>query len=273
MKRHVKSMLLQNAVAPVEPLEADADVLMQLMLRSLDCGTWRFDMASYSSHWSPAACRLHGIDPDEDTVSFERSVRLYHPDDAKLVANIIKDAIVGRHGFSYTARVMVPDGTVRLIEAVAAPEMSETGSITALVGTFRDVTKRHKATDAADSRGAMLTTIIEHSPAPMAMLDRNLKYLCVSRTWYTFHGLQPEKSILGKSHYVIFPNTPAQWRTEHQRALLGQIIQRGRRLESRLGWKMRAGSVVLPWRTPSGAIGGIILMRVLAGANEAMAAA
>ena len=126
----------------------------------------------------------------------------------------------------------------------------------------------------ADSRGAALRSIIQFSPAPTAMLDRNMHYLEVSRTWYEFHGLPPDKSILGKSHYAVVPGIPAKWRVEHQRALRGETIMRDSAVVAAEGKTSSAsGSIVLPWHTPSGNVGGLILMVTPRGQLESSAAA
>ncbi|MEZ5877470.1 MAG: PAS domain-containing protein [Tepidamorphaceae bacterium] len=261
MKQHVKAALLKNLGGQVEPLEAHAGSLMQLVLRISDCGTWRIDLAGYTCHWSPASCRLHGLDPKNCTLPLDRAIRLYHPYDAKQVARLIKEAVIERSGFRYVARVTRPDGHMRLIEAAATVELSETGKVESLFGIFRDITETCAVRDIADSRGAALRSIIRFSPAPTAMLDRNMHYLEVSKTWYEFHRLPPEKSIIGKSHYAVVPGIPARWRVEHQRALRGETIMRDNSVAAAEGkTSTNSGSIVLPWHTPSGSVGGLILM-------------
>ena len=274
MKQHVKTTLLKNMGGQVEPLEAHSGSLMQLVLRIRDCGTWRIDLAGYTCHWSPASCRLHGLEPENGTIPLDRAIRVYHPYDAKQVAELIKEAIVERCGFRYVARVTRPGGQIRLIECAATTELSETGKIESLFGIFRDITETCAVKDVADSRGAALRSIIQFSPAPTAMLDRNMHYLEVSRTWYEFHGLPPDKSILGKSHYAVVPGIPAKWRVEHQRALRGETIMRDSAVVAAEGKTSSAsGSIVLPWHTPSGNVGGLILMVTPRGQLESSAAA
>ncbi|MGB9235231.1 MAG: ATP-binding protein [Terriglobales bacterium] len=70
----------------------------------------------------------------------------------------------------------------------------------------------------------MLRTFIDRAPVGLAMLDRNMCYLEASSRWCTEYGLDRD-SILGKSHYAVFPDLPEQWKEVHRRALAGEVVR------------------------------------------------
>ncbi|MDZ7657510.1 MAG: EAL domain-containing protein [Sulfurimicrobium sp.] len=104
-----------------------------------------------------------------------------------------------------------------------------------------------------------LRLFIEHAPAALAMFDREMRYLAVSRRWRTDYSLG-ECDIIGHSHYEIFPEIPEAWKVLHRRALAGEIVQSDEDCFERkdgsaqwLRWEL------IPWHLASGAPGGIII--------------
>jgi diguanylate cyclase (GGDEF)-like protein/PAS domain S-box-containing protein len=104
-----------------------------------------------------------------------------------------------------------------------------------------------------------LRLLFEYAPASLAMFDRNMCYLAVSRRWLLDYSLVGQK-ILGRSHYEIFPEIPDDWKTIYERAMAGEALHRDEdRFERRDGsvqWLMWDAR---PWRTAIGAVGGIVI--------------
>jgi rsbT co-antagonist protein RsbR len=99
---------------------------------------------------------------------------------------------------------------------------------------------------------------VEHTPAAVAMLDCDMRYVITSRRWLTDYQLGDE-NIIGRSHYEIFPDIPDRWKAIHQRSLAGSIEGQAEdpweRADGRMDW---LSWKTYPWRDSSGAVGGII---------------
>lgn len=105
---------------------------------------------------------------------------------------------------------------------------------------------------------ADINIIIEHAPAAIAVLDRDMRYMLASRRW--MEDLKLSGDIIGKSHYDLFPDIPEHWRDPHRRGLSGEIVRNDD--DSFVG---RDGQVeylrweLLPWHDLEGAVGGITI--------------
>lgn len=115
--------------------------------------------------------------------------------------------------------------------------------------------------DAAMGSLDLLRVLIEHMPAPVAILDSGMRYLAATRRWAEDLGLATS-DLIGRSHYDLFPEIlkMPRWLAIHQRCLAG-ATERGEadafpRLNGTtdfVNWEVR------PWRRADGSIGGIII--------------
>ena len=124
------------------------------------------------------------------------------------------------------------------------------------VETAKVATAAEQALRASEER---LQLFIRNAPAAIAMFDRDMRYLAVSRRWMTDYDLG-DRDIVGHFHYEVFPQTPDYWKTVQQRGLAGEVVQatedRFERMDGSVRWLRWE---VRPWHTGEGAVGGIIL--------------
>lgn len=74
-------------------------------------------------------------------------------------------------------------------------------------------------------RQEQLGLLITHTPAAMAMLDRDLKYIAASNRWIKDYRLDAD-NLIGRCHYEVFPDLPEEWKQAHQRCLAGEELSR-----------------------------------------------
>lgn len=105
----------------------------------------------------------------------------------------------------------------------------------------------------------MLGLFINDAPAAMAMFDRNMRYLHVSRRWMSDFGLG-ERSLTGLSHYEVFPEIPEGWKDAYRRGLAGESLSAdGDRFERADGSQQWIRWEVRPWHEADGSVGGVLI--------------
>ncbi|WP_395736845.1 response regulator [Prosthecobacter sp.] len=104
-----------------------------------------------------------------------------------------------------------------------------------------------------------LSRFIKHTPASVAMFDRDMRYLAVSDRWIKDFRMAAT-SLLGRSHYEVFPEMPERWKEIHQRCLAGATESSERdpfpREDHTLDWVKWE---CRPWYDAQENIGGILI--------------
>jgi PAS domain S-box-containing protein len=163
--------------------------------------------------------------------------------------------------FESQQRLRRSDGVYVWVMARALPVRDSHGKVTRWVGSVTNVEDIVRAQEALRESEERLRLFIEHAPSALAMCDRNMRYLLVSQRWMEDYGLSGSPiTIIGQSHYDVFPEIPDRWKDVHQRGLAGEVV---REAEDR--FKRADGSVqwlrweVRPWRLSDGQVGGIVM--------------
>jgi len=125
-------------------------------------------------------------------------------------------------------------------------------------GIAFDITARVEAVTALRQREEQMRLFVEHTPAAVAMLNRDLRYLAASRRWLEDYRLG-DIDVVGRSHYEVFPEIPERWKEIHRRCLAGAVERCEEdpfpRADGRTDWVRWE---IHPWRDTAGHIGGLI---------------
>ncbi len=248
-------------------LNTDADGTLRELARSLlesqriaGLGTYTLNLTTLLWSSSDVLNEIFGID-----AGYERSVAgwtaLIHPEDRDMMAAYFAEDVLS-HGqiFDREYRIVRPlDHVGRWVHGIGRIEHDAAGKAILMRGTIQDITDRKRVETDLRQSEELFQLFTRHAPAALAMFDRDMRYIAVSRRWCEDFGLQ-SADVLGRSHYEVFPETPTRWLTVHRRALGGETIKNEEDRFDRsdgsvqwLRWEVR------PWLTGTGAIGGIII--------------
>ncbi len=105
----------------------------------------------------------------------------------------------------------------------------------------------------------LMDYIISHARSAIAVFDRELKYIYVSKRYLTDYKVK-EQHVIGKHHYEVFPDLPQKWKEVHQKSLAGEVLSAEEdpyyREDGSVHWTRWESR---PWYDSDGSIGGIII--------------
>jgi PAS domain S-box-containing protein len=238
----------------------------QTVIEHLAEGLVVSDLNGQLLHWNPAAIEMHGFSSNEEwrrmlpefLKVFELSTldgrilgfdewpmrRIYRGEKVRdMAVRIRKIGTDWERVFNY-------GGTV-----VREPSGRQLAFL-----TIYDITERTRSEEALKASETQLASFVEQTPVAMAMFDRNMVYLAASRRWVMEFG-QGRSSLVGLSHYELYPNLPEQWKEVHRQGLAG--LSQGNEEER---WVRDDGSeqwlrwAVQPWSDSRREIGGIMIL-------------
>jgi PAS domain S-box-containing protein len=233
------------------------------LLGSLPAAIHTTDAAGRITYCNKAAIDLWGTSPKLGKDKCSDLGRLYYLDGSLVPPDQCPTRIclgAGQAMKGCEALFERPDGTRIPIIPYPAPLTDDEGNVVGAVSMKIDITERKRTEARLAEREAQLSLFVEHAPAAIAMFDREMRYLAVSRRFAIDFRLRPDAQLIGRSHYEVFPEIPQSWRDIHTRVLAGeelsseedQFTRRDGRTD-RVRWSMA------PWRGGDGRIGGAVL--------------
>jgi PAS domain S-box-containing protein len=157
-------------------------------------------------------------------------------------------------------RMKHKDGTLRwLFTKESIFLRNPDGTPKQIFGVTVDITERKIAEEKVKEKERQLRLFVEYSPAAIAMMDKDMKYIVASKRYLKDYNLG-NIEIIGKSHYELFPEIPEHWKEIHRRCLVGAVEKKDEdmfvRADGNVDWIRWE---IHPWYKNQGEVGGLIL--------------
>lgn len=221
-------------------------------------GGWEFSVEDGGGSWTEEVARIHELPPDAP-VDVKKGISFYIDGDRQKIENAIHEAVASGSSYDLQLQLTTASGKKKWVRTIGHP-VKDDGKVVAVRGSFQDITELRQSQSDLVKSERKLRLFIEHAPAALAMFDKEMRYLAVSRRWVTDYGLGSESGVLGRSHYQVFPEIPEQWKAIHRRAIGGEVVKSDEDLFERLDgtsqwlrWEAR------PWFNSDDEVGGIVI--------------
>jgi PAS domain S-box-containing protein len=129
-------------------------------------GSWRWNVRTGEVSSSAELLHIFGFDPMATQPSYTTLMERIHPEDRPSFEQALNRALRQRSPFQHEYRITLPDGSVKHLQSIGRPDLTESGDLE-FFGTVIDITERRFAEEVlrnaqADlARVARLTTLGE----------------------------------------------------------------------------------------------------------------
>ncbi|WP_459555332.1 PAS domain-containing protein [Lacunimicrobium album] len=233
---------------------------LDLALDSADIGSWDWDLKTGVVILDERWAEIAGQTFPDNQVHIDLWTSRIHPEDTDRVWQSLQDHFADQsREYDVVYRLQHASGNYRWIHGRGrVVERGVDYTPLRMAGICFDITQRIEAEKKIETANELLRQFITHTPAAVAMLDKDMRYLQTSTRWLEDYKLGAT-DVVGKSHYEIFPDIPQRWKQIHQDVLAGQIhrcdedpFERADGTTEWLQWEAH------PWYDTTGEVGGLI---------------
>ncbi len=113
-------------------------------------GNWDWNIVTNELGWSDEIYRIFGLLPQEFGATYEAFLDSVHPDDREFVKKAVDEALYEDKPYSIDHRIVLPDGTERIVHEQAGIMFDNAGKPIRMIGTVQDITERKRAEGALE---------------------------------------------------------------------------------------------------------------------------
>jgi PAS domain S-box-containing protein len=105
-------------------------------------GSWYYDVINKVSEWSEETYNIWGFDPQNTSVEFLDHQKRISPKDLERFNAVVENATEKGIPYKMELELIMPNGAIKIVDAIAEPILNEKNQVIAFKGTTQDITKR-----------------------------------------------------------------------------------------------------------------------------------
>ncbi len=125
-------------------------------------GNWDWNIQTNQLYWSDEIYCIFGLNPQQFGATYEAFLNSVHPEDRKIVEKAVDDALLVNKPYSIDHRIVLPDGTVRIVHEQAEVTFNDASKPIRMIGTVQDITDYKKAEEELKSSYEQLRKLSAH---------------------------------------------------------------------------------------------------------------
>jgi PAS domain S-box-containing protein len=125
-------------------------------------GNWDWNIQTNQLYWSDEIYRIFGLSPQQFGVTYDAFLDFVHPEDREALKKAVNKALYEKKPYRIEHRIVLPDGTVRIVNEQAQVMFDYSGKPVRMLGIVRDITDRKKVEDDLKESYEQLRNLSEH---------------------------------------------------------------------------------------------------------------
>src|SRR5207248_46573 len=132
-------------------------------------GSWSWNVASGKVAWSEEHFRIFGFDPEKIEPSFQLFLETVHPEDRLFIERGLGEAVRDKSGFDMEFRIALADGSIKNVQGMGRPVLTQSGDIDNYIVTTVDITARKHAEALLAGEKRLLEMVARSDSLPLIL--------------------------------------------------------------------------------------------------------
>lgn len=199
------------------------DALYKQSQQLTHIGNWAWDVPTNTITWSDELYRIYGLEPQSETITFERFISFVHPDDREKRLQQVEQTLQGKP-HDHVMRIRTVTGEEKVLKGKSEVSFNAQGEVISVTGTCQDITAEYQLQKQLEEEVHFVESLIDSSVDLITVFDQKLNLIAINKKALERFNLN-RKDVLGKHVTEVFPfSVGSPYLTELQQGLNGETI-------------------------------------------------